>query len=61
MECFTCKAEMKCIDDMCQETYRADKVQCPKCGSVALITYNPKKGYIEKVEWHRDSIDGSCE
>lgn len=31
MECFTCKSDMKCTDDVNDINVRIDWFECPKC------------------------------
>jgi Zn finger protein HypA/HybF involved in hydrogenase expression len=53
MKCFTCKTEMKCTDDINEETVRIDWLECPKCNSNAYVSYGNHGEYIEKVVWKR--------
>lgn len=54
MRCFTCKTEMKCYNDVCEEGARIDFVECPKCQSRADIIYGNRGEYINRVLWFRD-------
>lgn len=54
MDCFTCQTAMKNVNDVVTNSVRIDWKQCPKCGSVAQINYNPIKLYIESVHWKRE-------
>lgn len=53
MKCFTCKSEMKCTNDINEETARIDYFECPKCESTAYISYGNRGEYIDKVVWKR--------
>lgn len=54
MECYTCKEEMKCYDDICQETVRIDWYKCPRCNSVAQVRLDPNKYFPIEVIWSRE-------
>jgi len=54
MNCFTCKNEMVCVDDVNEISVRMDFVKCPKCNSEAEIYYGKNGEYIKEVVWRRD-------
>lgn len=53
MECYTCKAKMKCTDDVNEINTRIDWFDCPKCKATAYISYGQNGKYIDKVVWKR--------
>jgi Zn finger protein HypA/HybF involved in hydrogenase expression len=53
MKCHTCKTQMKCTDDVNDQTVRVDWFECPKCHSTSEIHYGNNGEYIEKVIWKR--------
>ena len=53
MKCHTCKTIMECVDDVNEDTFRADFLECPKCNSKATVTFGNRGEYISKVEWER--------
>lgn len=54
MKCFTCKDEMKCIDDANDLGVRIDWYQCPRCNSKAEVNYGNGGEYIDKIIWERE-------
>lgn len=54
MTCLCCGEQMKCVDDVNNNTTRLDWERCPKCNSFAEIEYNVHNGNIETVLWKRD-------
>jgi hypothetical protein len=53
LDCIMCGTEMICTNDVNEEMYRIDFVDCPKCKSQATVIYEDRGKVVSRIEWRR--------
>ena len=53
MNCYTCKSEMECVDDLVSKIVEVEWFECPKYGSKVEISYGNCGEYITNATWQR--------